>query len=134
MEREYKSKVGWSYHLIIVIVIIGCIAAFLHTNMVLMLTMLIVAMLILHMLFNTYYRITEDELLIAHCSIFSEKKIAIADIEAIEATVMPISSYALSLDRLIIWSGGKPWMLISPINQDDFIKQLRKINSNIQLK
>ena len=63
-----------------------------------------------------------------------EKKIAIADIEALESTVMPVSSYALSLDRLIIWSNGKPWMLISPTNRADFIKQLRKINPNIQLK
>ena len=46
---------------------------------------------------NTYYRITEDDVLIAHCSIFPEKKIAIADIEALESTVMPVSSYALSL-------------------------------------
>ena len=73
-------------------------------------------------------------MLIAHCSIFPEKKIAIADIEALESTVMPVSSYALSLDRLIIWSNGKPWMLISPTNRADFIKQLRKINPNIQLK
>ena len=87
-----------------------------------------------HVFFNTYYRITEDDMLIAHCSIFPEKKIAIADIEALESTVMPVSSYALSLDRLIIWSNGKPWMLISPTNRADFIKQLRKINPNIQLK
>lgn len=89
---------------------------------------------VLHVFFNTYYRITEDDMLIAHCSIFPEKKIAIADIEALESTVMPVSSYALSLDRLIIWSNGKPWMLISPTNRADFIKQLRKINPNIQLK
>ena len=74
------------------------------------------------------------DMLIAHCSIFPEKKIAIADIEVLESTVMPVSSYALSLDRLIIWSNGKPWMLISPTNRADFIKQLRKINPNIQLK
>ena len=87
-----------------------------------------------YVFFNTYYRITEVDVLIAHCSIFPEKKIAIADIEALESTVMPVSSYALSLDRLIIWSNGKPWMLISPTNRADFIKQLRKINPNIQLK
>ena len=54
--------------------------------------------------------------------------------EEFALTVMPVSSYALSLDRLIIWSNGKPWMLISPTNRADFIKQLRKINPNIQLK
>lgn len=134
MEREYKSKVGWWYHLLIIIVIIGCVAAFLRTNMLAMAGMLAVALGVLHAFFNTYYRITEDGMLVAHCSILPEKKIAIADIEALESSVMPVSSYALSLDRLIVWSGGKPWMLVSPTNRTDFIKQLRKRNPNIQLK
>ena len=134
MEREYKSKVGWWYHLVIIMVVIGCVAAFLRTNISVIVGMMVAALGVLHVFFNTYYRITEDDMLIAHCSIFPEKKIAIADIEALESTVMPVSSYALSLDRLIIWSNGKPWMLISPTNRADFIKQLRKINPNIQLK
>ena len=117
MEREYKSKVGWWYHLVIIMVVIGCVAAFLRTNISAIVGMMIAALGVLHVFFNTYYRITEDDMLIAHCS-----------------TVMPVSSYALSLDRLIIWSNGKPWMLISPTNRADFIKQLRKINPNIQLK
>ena len=127
MEREYKSKVGWWYHLVIIMVVIGCVAAFLRTNISAIVGMMVAALGVLHVFFNTYYRITEDDMLIAHCSIFPEKKIAIADIEALESTVMPVSSYALSLDR-------KPWMLISPTNRADFIKQLRKINPNIQLK
>ena len=128
MEREYKSKVGWWYHLVIIMVVIGCVAAFLRTNISAIVGMMVAALGVLHVFFNTYYRITEDDMLIA------EKKIAIADIEVLESTVMPVSSYALSLDRLIIWSNGKPWMLISPTNRADFIKQLRKINPNIQLK
>lgn len=134
MEREYKSKIGWWYHLVIIIVVVGCVAAFLRSNIGAMAGMLMVALGVLHVFFNTYYRITEDEFLVAHCSIFPEKRIAIADIEYLESTVMPVSSYALSLDRLIVWSDGKPWMLISPDNRADFIKQLRKINPNIQLK
>ena len=118
----------------IIMVVIGCVAAFLRTNISAIVGMMVAALGVLHVFFNTYYRITEDDMLIAHCSIFPEKKIAIADIEAVESTVMPVSSYALSLDRLIIWSNGKPWMLISPTNRADFIKQLRKINPNIQLK
>ena len=107
MEREYKSKVGWWYHLVIIMVVIGCVAAFLRTNISAIVGMMVAALGVLHVFFN---------------------------IEALESTVMPVSSYALSLDRLIIWSNGKPWMLISPTNRADFIKQLRKINPNIQLK
>lgn len=134
MDREYKSKVGWWYHLLIVMVIAGCVRAFLSTNVWAMVLMMAVALGVLHVFFNTYYRITADGMLIAHCSIFPEKKIAVADIKGIESTVMPVSSYALSLDRLMIWSQGKVWMLISPCNRADFIKQLKKINPNIKLK
>lgn len=134
MEREYKSKIGWWYHLVIIFVVVGCFAAFLRSNIGAMVGMLMSAFCVIHIFFNTYYRITQDEYLVAHCSIFPEKRIAIADIECLESTVMPVSSYALSLDRLIVWSDGKPWLLISPDNRADFIKQLRKINPNIKLK
>lgn len=70
MEREYKSKVGWWYHLVIIMVVIGCVAAFLRTNISAIVGMMIAALGVLHVFFNTYYRITEDDMLIAHCSIF----------------------------------------------------------------
>lgn len=134
MDREYKSKVGWWFHLLIVLLILGCVKVFLGPSILAMAGMLAVALLTLHIFFNTYYRITAEGMLIAHCSIFPEKKIAIADIEVLESSVMPVSSYALSLDRLMIWSQGKVWMLVSPRNKADFIKQLRTINPNIKLK
>lgn len=134
MDREFKSKVGWWYHLLILLVIAGCVRAFLSTDFWAMAAMLLVAASVLHIFFNTYYRLTADGYLIAHCSIFPEKKIAVSDIELIESSVMPVSSYALSLDRLMIWADGKVWMLISPRNTPDFIKQIKKINPNIKLK
>ena len=134
MEKEYKSEVGWIYHLVILLVIAGCVRAFLVGGVVPIVASLLAALLVLHVFFNTYYRITAEGELIAHCSIFPEKRIAIEAIEAVEPTVMPVSSYALSLDRLIIWSNGKPWMLISPTNRKDFLKQLRIINPSIQIK
>ena len=134
MERVFKSKVGWLYHFLILMMVGGCVVTFLQANIALMGVMLLAMLLVIHMLFNTYYKITEDEMLIAHCSFFPEKKIAIADITYVESTVMPVSSYALSLDRLIIYKGENPWMLISPNNKVDFVKQLRKINPEIKIK
>ena len=134
MDKEYKSEVGWIYHLVIGLVIVGCVRAFLVGGVVPIVTSLLAALLVLHVFFNTYYRITADGMLIAHCSIFPEKRIAIEEIEAVEPTVMPVSSYALSLNRLIIWSKGRPWMLISPVNRKDFVKQLRQFNPTIQIK
>lgn len=134
MDRIFKSKVDWWYHLVILLVTVGCIAAFLSTNVWVMITMLLVAMLVFHIYMNTWYCITADGFLIAHSSIFPEKKIAIADIEALEPSAMPVSSYALSLDRLIVWTDGKPWMLISPRNKKEFVSVLRKINPEISIK
>ncbi|RHJ94247.1 PH domain-containing protein [Parabacteroides bouchesdurhonensis] len=134
MDRVFKSKVGWWYHLIVLLTIIGCVFAFLGTKIVAMVVMLLCALLILHMLMNTWYKITEDGQLIAHCSIFPEKKIAISEITDVEASVMPVSSYALSLDRLIIYKNGRQWLLISPVNKSDFMKLLRKHNPDIRIK
>ena len=134
MEREYKSKVGWWYHLVIIMVVIGCVAAFLRTNISAIVGMMVAALGVLHVFFNTYYRITEDDMLIAHCSIFPEKKIAIADIEALQPSILPVFSYSLSLDRIVIWKEGKMWMLISPQNEKEFVKLLKKINPDIEIK
>lgn len=134
MEKEYKSEVDWIYHLANLLVIGNCVVCFMHTNVAAIIISLLMALLVLHVFFNTYYRITADGMLVAHCSIFPEKRIAIERIEAVEPTLMPVSSYALSLNRLIVWADGKPWMLISPVNRANFIKELQKINPSIQIK
>ena len=134
MDRIYKSKIGWWYHLIIVLAIAGCVHAFTSANVLFMIAMLSISALILHVLFNTYYVITEDGKLISHCSFFPEKKISIHNIDAVEATSMPIYSYALSLDRIIIWTDGSPWMLVSPQNKKQFIRVLREFNPDIEIR
>lgn len=134
MDREYKSKVGWWYHATLILIMAGCVLAVLRTNALAIVGMFAIALLALHVLLNTWYRITEDGILIAHCSIFPEKRIAISEITAMEATVMPVSSYALSLDRIILYKGEAPWMLVSPTNKKDFVRQLRTINPDIVLR
>lgn len=107
MDREYKSKVGWYYHLIILIMAASTVRSFIvKGSPVTMILLLLATLLCIHILLTTWYRITADGYLIAHCSIFPEKKIKIEEISAIEVTVLPVSSYALSLDRLIIYKGN----------------------------
>lgn len=118
----------------LLIIIAVCIRAFLSTNVAGMIVGLLTCMLLIHMLLNTWYKITEDGQLVVHCSIFPEKRIAVSDITAVETTVMPVSSYALSLDRLIIYKNGLQWMLVSPTNKKEFVKLLRKHNPDIQIK
>lgn len=133
MDRVFKSKIGWWYHLIVVLIVAGSIKVILDTNIVNMAVMLLVDALVLHILFNTWYKITEEGMLIAHCSIFPEKRIPIAEITAIQRSILPASSYALSLNRLMLYKGEKQWLLISPVNEADFIRLLRKINPGIEL-
>lgn len=134
MDKVYKSKIGLWYHFIIILVVAGTVHSFMGTNILTMIAMLAVTVLVLHVLFNTYYVITCDGELIAHCSFFPEKKILISEIEAVEASAMPVSCYALSLDRIIIWTDGKPWMLVSPENNKHFVQTLQKYNSSIVIK
>ncbi len=134
MDREFRSKVGWWYHLVMILVCGGCILAFLQSNIWWIIGMVLITMLVIHVFLNTWYKVTEDGMLIAHCSFFPEKKIAIADIQALEPTMMPVSSYALSLDRIIIWTNDHPWIMVSPRNKNEFVKLLRNINPEIVIK
>lgn len=135
MDREFRSEVGWGYRLVMALVTFGCVCAFLQTNVWVIICMALVTMLVIHVFLNTWYRVTEDSVLIAHCSIFPEKKIAISDIGTLEPSVMPVSSYALSMNRILIYTtDGKPWMMVSPKNRTEFVKLLRSINPQIEIK
>jgi hypothetical protein len=58
-------------------------------------------------------------------------KIDIKSIRKIYRTRNIISSPALSLDRIAIVYNQYDEVLISPINKEDFIEELMKINPNI---
>lgn len=134
MDRVFKSKVGWWYHLILLVMAASTVAAFVGgKSPVTMIVLLLFTLECIHMLLSTWYKITADGYLIAHCS-FSRKADSYSEISAVEVTVMPVSSYALSLDRLIIYKGDTQWLLISPVNKQDFVKLLKKHNSDIRIK
>ena len=73
-------------------------------------------------------------MLLLRCAIFTKKELANADIEALQPSILPVFSYSLSLDRIVIWKEGKMWMLISPQNEKEFVKLLKKINPDIEIK
>ncbi len=134
MDREFKSKVGWWYHLVLLIMAIVTIKLFVSGGHVAaMVIMLLCTMVFIHMLLNTWYRITADGYLVAHCSFFPEKRIAIAEITGVGLSSIPVWSYALSFDRLIIMKGEQQWLMISPRNKQEFVNLLRKINPNIKI-
>jgi hypothetical protein len=133
MDRVFKSKLDWWYHLILFILIAVCCIVVINGNIGAIAIMLLITALAVHVMLSTYYIITASGKLIAHCSIFPEKEIEISAIEGLERTIMPVSSYALSLNRIGIWSGKGLWMMVSPQNEKEFIKLLKRFNPDIKL-
>ena len=134
MDRVFKSKVGLWYHLILFLIGFYAVKSFIMgASAFVMVSSLLVFLECIHILLNTWYKITADGELIVHCSFFPEKKIAIEEITALEPTSTPVSSYALSLDILVVWKGEKPWLVISPSRKAEFVKVLQKINPEIEI-
>lgn len=134
MDRVFKSKVGWWYHLLIFMLAVFCVISVLNQNVVAIVGSLIASALALHIFFTTYYVVTQEGMLLIRCGFFPKKQIAIADIEALQPSILPVSSYALSLDRIIIWKEGKMWMLVSPQNEQEFARLLKKFNPGIEIR
>ena len=100
MDRVFKSKVGWWYHLILLVMAASTVAAFVGgKSPVTMIVLLLFTLECIHMLLSTWYKITADGYLIAHCSFFPEKRIPISEISAVEVTVMPVTGPSDHLQR-----------------------------------
>ncbi len=77
---------------------------------------------------STYY-VIENGILVIHSS-FLKWRVPIAEITAVQPTRSPLSSPALSLDRLRI-EYGKKVVLVSPDDQQRFLEALRSVNPAI---
>ena len=98
MDRVFKSKVGWWYHLILLVMATSTVAAFVGgKSPVTMIVLLLFTLECIHMLLSTWYKITAD-------------------------------------GYLIIYKGDTQWLLISPVNKQDFVKLLKKHNPDIRIK
>jgi len=132
MEQSFRSKVD--FWLILALVGLPIIALeFLldgsgiddrAATLVAVLIVAVVLALILWLYVSTRYTLTEEFLLVKSGP-FSWS-IPLRDIYAIEPTRNPISSPALSLDRLLIRYGGGAELMISPADKAGFMAALRK--------
>jgi hypothetical protein len=82
--------------------------------------------------FGTNYEILDGTLKV-QCGPF-KSIIPIKDIKSIKKTNNPLSSAALSLDRLDIRYGRSGMILISPKDRDGFIETVTRENGNIEIK
>lgn len=83
---------------------------------------LLVILLIGSVVLRTYYRIDGDTLLIVSGPF--RWRVPIGEIHSIESTHNPLSSPALSLDRLRIRFSGRKSIMISPADKPRFLRAL----------
>ncbi len=74
MDRVFKSKIGWWYHLLVWLMISSCVFAVLGQNIGFTIGAVLTTALVLYVFFNTNYTITADGMLILRCGFFPVKK------------------------------------------------------------
>ncbi|MBL4676880.1 MAG: PH domain-containing protein [Mucilaginibacter sp.] len=90
--------------------------------------------LTLPMLLNTKYTIGTDNILNVRCGFLVNINIDITTITRIEHTRNPLSAPALSLDRIEVFYNKFDSVMISPLDTDNFIADLKNINPAIEVK
>ncbi len=129
--KRFPSKIDAWLVVLLVIAIGGVIAGFIGValeneepvaTVVVGAVMLLMVLLIVSLLFRTYYSVEGDTLRVVSGPF--RWRVPIAEIESLEPTRNPLSSPALSLDRLRIrYSGGKA-IMVSPADKQRFAKAL----------
>ncbi|GHT30021.1 hypothetical protein AGMMS49574_08440 [Bacteroidia bacterium] len=131
MKTKFKSKVDWWYYVLLFIALVVAALTLSHNNIWGGGAAILAFLVLLYVLCTTYYVITADGILRVCCGFFPRKETPISGIGAIERSLIPLFSYSLSLTRIIIWKDKKMWMLVSPQNESDFVRLLKKYNPEI---
>jgi len=98
-----------------------------------LLILLLVALFIAYLMYQTKYTIT-DTTLVVKSGFMVHIKIAVSDIISVSKTDSILSAPANSItDRIEIKYQGKKSVIISPKERDAFLNQLLKINPDIQV-
>ena len=136
MKTVYPTKVSATLVLIISL-IMGCILVpYAIKSMWIPFTIiLLLHFLLLFMLANIKYEITESQLIIDQSlGKWGKEVIDISTIKSIEPTHTILSAPASSLDRLRISYNKYDEVVISPRRKEEFIRQLQSINPQIVFK
>ena len=133
---RFNSKVdGWLIP-VVVIAIAGMLAAFvavvtddtpLWLKLVVSFTSVLFCGFLFAVLMSTYYVVADGVLRIVSGPF--RWKVAISDIVEITPTRNPVSSPALSLDRLKITYGSRRFVLVSPADKDGFNRAIEQERS-----
>ncbi len=133
MEKKvYKTKIGWETVVMLVVILVPQIvlAFFNPFSLYGVLLLLGVALLIVFTSLKTVYTIEGGNLNIKS-GIFYNKTIPIKTIRKITETRSPLSSPAMSLDRIEVFFNKFDSVIISPKEKQEFITHLKQINPDI---
>lgn len=132
--KKYKSKISWKLiaFLAVMFSFIGFEVVTNPVNWLALMVLILCLLFIIHLFTSISYTIIEDELKVK-AGFLVNTKIPISSIHKIKETNNLISSPAVSLDRLEIFYGKYDSIIISPLDKNEFIQDLLKINPNIEV-
>lgn len=135
MRRTFKSAIGWIMiiPLGLLLAAIGLALFFEPDKWPALLILVPLLLFFIHLVRNTDYTI-DGGLLRIRCGIFRFQTIGISSITRITETRNPLSSPALSLDRLDIRYGNRGQVMISPKEKDAFIAAIREVNPDADIR
>jgi len=132
----YYSKVSYTLLIVVFIVFFGPLIpnyindGFNSTMFLMTLALIILFGLIVHMFFNTTYKIEKEKLHIK-CGFFKYRPVNIKEMKKVSTSSNVISSPAASFDRIEITYGKFEELIISPKYKTKFVEDLQKINPKI---
>ena len=126
-----SKRDSWLGLLIWGLMLLAAIPAFLQPGKGQLIIMVAVILFIGWIWFGTGYEILDDELKV-RCGPFRQR-IPLQEIREIKRTRSPLSSPACSLDRMEIKYGKSKRVMISPADQEGFIKMLTGKSPQIRL-
>ena len=132
----YYSKVSYTLLIVVFIVFFGPLIpnyindGFNSTLFLMTLALIILFGLIVHMFFNTTYKIEKEKLHI-RCGFFKYRPVNIREMKKVSTSSNVISSPAASFDRIEITYGKFEELIISPKYKTKFVEDLQKINPKI---
>ena len=127
--KIYKSKVDW-WLIAVVLIAFGypIVDGILSKEYILSAVFIVLLVLFYFLAKSIQYKIDGENLVIWRT------KIPIQSIHKVYRTRMPLSSPALSLDRIGIVYNKYDEIFISPKEREEFIKELLKVNPTIEVK
>lgn len=132
--KKYKSEINPKlvYSFGALLVVLTVLLTMVQNWSGLVVTVLVAAFFV-HLMLDTYYQITNDQLRIKS-GFLVNKTIPIRSITHISETRNPMSAPALSLNRLEIKYNRFDRILVSPRDRTGFIADLLKVSEHIQVK